>query len=81
MVVAHNLPFDARFLTAQLEDSGLPTPQITSGVCTLRLARRTLRGPSFKLPDCCAELGIPVAHSPLGKALIPVGSPAPFRIG
>ncbi|MEO3788206.1 3'-5' exonuclease [Actinocorallia sp. B10E7] len=71
VVVAHNLPFDARFLTAQLEDSGLPTPQISSGVCTLRLARRSLRGPSFKLPDCCDELGIPLsgAHAALADTL------------
>lgn len=71
VVVAHNLPFDARFLTAQLERSGLPTPQIASGVCTLRLARRTLRGPSYKLPDCCVELGIPLtgAHAALADTL------------
>ncbi|GAB3651964.1 hypothetical protein GCM10027589_09080 [Actinocorallia lasiicapitis] len=58
VVVAHNLSFDARFLTAQLQAAGLPTPQISAGICTLRLARQYLRGPSFKLPDCCYELGI-----------------------
>ncbi|GAA0937172.1 3'-5' exonuclease [Actinocorallia libanotica] len=71
VVVAHNLPFDARFLTAQLDRAGLPAPQISAGVCTLRLARRALRGPSFKLPDCCEELGIPLsgAHAALADTL------------
>ena len=45
VAVAHNLPFDARFLTAQLDRVELPAPQIAAGVCTLKLARRQLRGP------------------------------------
>ncbi|GAB2824912.1 hypothetical protein GCM10022221_23680 [Actinocorallia aurea] len=71
VVVAHNLPFDARFLTAQLHAAGLPAPQIAEGVCTLKLARRTLAGPTFKLPDCCYELGIPYtgAHAALADTL------------
>jgi DNA polymerase-3 subunit epsilon len=71
VAVAHNLPFDARFLTAQLDRVELPAPQVSSGVCTLKLARRQLRGPSFKLEHCCDELGIPLsgAHAALADTL------------
>jgi DNA polymerase III subunit epsilon len=70
VVVAHNLPFDSRFLIAELGGAALPVPHVSSGVCTLRLARRYLPGPTFKLPDCCRHAKIPLtdAHAALGDA-------------
>lgn len=41
VLVAHNLPFDYRFLQAELARAGLE-PLANRGLCTLRLARRLL---------------------------------------
>jgi DNA polymerase III subunit epsilon len=43
VLVAHNLPFDLRFLQAELERAG-QTPLENDALCTLRLARRLLPG-------------------------------------
>lgn len=43
VLVAHNLPFDRRFLDAELERMGRP-PLANDMLCTLRLARRLLPG-------------------------------------
>jgi DNA polymerase III subunit epsilon len=95
VAVAHNLPFDSRFLAAQFGEAGIVAAHIPLGVCTLRLARSHLPGPAFKLPDCCAQAEIVLtdAHSALGDATAtarllgffisrgvkPGGTPAPTR--
>lgn len=43
VLVAHNLPFDQRFINAELMRAGLP-PLPNQSLCTLRLARRLLPG-------------------------------------
>lgn len=70
VVVAHNLAFDGKFLLAEFAAAGLALPEISSGLCTLRLAQRHLPGPSFKLADCCRDTGIVLsdAHSAVGDA-------------
>jgi DNA polymerase-3 subunit epsilon len=71
IVVAHNLSFDARFLTSQFATAGLTSPEIAQGVCTLRLAQAHLPGPPHKLANCCDHVGIDLtnAHNALGDAL------------
>ncbi len=43
VLVAHNLPFDQRFINAEMMRAGLP-PLPNQSLCTLRLARRLLPG-------------------------------------
>jgi DNA polymerase-3 subunit epsilon len=71
IVVAHNLPFDAKFLVSHFARMGLDSPEIAGGICTLRTSQSLLPGPSYKLADCCQTLGITLtdAHSALGDAL------------
>ena len=70
VLVAHNLPFDLRFLNAELARLGRPTlPNQT--LCTLRLARRLLRGLRSKGLTAVAEFyGISIhgRHRALGDA-------------
>ncbi len=70
VLVAHNLPFDARFLKAELERAGLPTIE-NEAVCTLRLARRLLPSlPSRGLDALARHFRIPnrARHRALGDA-------------
>lgn len=67
VLVAHNLAFDQRFLAAELQRCGLPCVG-TSGVCTLRLARRLLPAlPSRGLGALARHFG--VAHTARHRAL------------
>jgi DNA polymerase-3 subunit epsilon len=70
IVVAHNLAFDGKFLVSEFAAAGLALPEISSGLCTLRLAQRHLAGPSHRLADCCRDTGIVLsdAHSAVGDA-------------
>lgn len=62
--VAHRLPqFDGRFVGAHFDWAGLPTPQLTRGICTWRHARRHLPIGRHTLSACCAHLGIPLDHA------------------
>ena len=70
ILVAHNLPFDLRFLNAELARLGRP-PLANQTLCTLRLARRLLRGlPSKGLTAVADFYGIPIRgrHRALGDA-------------
>jgi DNA polymerase III epsilon subunit family exonuclease len=67
MVTAHNLSFDAGFLSAEYTRAGLAAPD-QSALCTLQLARFALRDLSgYSLAACAAALGIdhPDAHRAL----------------
>lgn len=67
MLTAHNLSFDAGFLVAEYERASLALPD-QSALCTLQLARHTLRGlDGYSLAACAAALGIdhPNAHRAL----------------
>ncbi|MDN4475799.1 exonuclease domain-containing protein [Demequina sp. SYSU T00192] len=68
-VVAHNAPFDVRFLAAEYARAGVPialTPD--DAVCTMKLAREV--GVPSKLGDACQHFGIPLdgAHAALVDA-------------
>lgn len=70
ILVAHNLPFDARFLDVALAEAGLPPLQNPS-LDTLRLARRLLSSlPSKGLSKLTQHFGITVngRHRALGDA-------------
>jgi len=71
VMVAHNLPFDARFLDVALDESGLP-PLQNPTLDTLRLARRLLSSlPSKGLSGLTKHFGIEVhgRHRALGDAV------------
>lgn len=59
VLVAHNLPFDARFLAAEYADLGHAEVPISHGlgVCTMHLAARYLPYSPRSLADCCAVAG------------------------
>ncbi|MDV6012306.1 exonuclease domain-containing protein [Haloechinothrix sp. LS1_15] len=69
VVVAHNLPFEARFLAREWERLRLPDVAMP-GVCTLMASRRALRLPNYRLPTVTDALGCPefAAHSALADA-------------
>ena len=70
ILVAHNLPFDARFLDVALAEAGLP-PLQNASLDTLRLARRLLSSlPSKGLSKLTQHFGIEVKgrHRALGDA-------------
>ncbi len=70
VMVAHNLPFDARFLDVAMDEAGLP-PIRNASLDTLRLARRLLPSlPSKGLSGLTAHFGIQVngRHRALGDA-------------
>ena len=67
VVVAHNLSFDAAFVSQELRRSDAPSFS-GYGLCTLELARVVLAGQSgFSLGACAAALGI--AHPDAHRAL------------
>ena len=71
VLVAHNLPFDARFLDLALDEAGLPGLRNPS-LDTLRLARRLLSSlPSKGLSHLTKHFGIQVngRHRALGDAV------------
>ena len=91
VLVAHNLPFDARFLTAEYLRLGVSVPiHADEGLCTMRLASHFLPGARRGLQHCRAAAGLSPhrAHSALHDAhaaaelfgfyLKMAGSPAPW---
>ena len=71
ILVAHNLSFDLGFLNAELERVEMPALENTS-LCTLRLARRLLRGLRSKGLSALAKFyGIQIKgrHRALGDAM------------
>jgi DNA polymerase-3 subunit epsilon len=58
---AHNAPFDRGVLQSCCAGHGLKPPRIPF-LCTVKLARQTLKLFPTKLPDVCGFLGIPLDH-------------------
>lgn len=69
VVVAHNAVVVERFLAAEFDQAGIAVP-IGPAVCSLWLARRTLRNPSARLTTLARSAGLPAVggHSALGAA-------------
>ncbi len=69
VLVAHNVPFDRRFLEHELAQAEVRTPELPF-LCTLTLVSRFAPGASRRLQYCCEDLGISLkdAHSALGDA-------------
>lgn len=55
--VAHNLPFDRRFLAAEYARMGYALPLEGHGLCTMSLAMRYLPTAPRALDECCAAAG------------------------
>jgi DNA polymerase-3 subunit epsilon len=68
VVVAHNAPFDMRFLQAELNRLGHAVDKRPPAMCTMKWSRRLLG--ATKLDQCCEALGIPLenAHAALNDA-------------
>lgn len=70
-IVAHNAPFDLRFLEAELLRAQV-TPALLplTGLCTMQWSSVFLASPSRKLGDCCSACGIDLvdAHSAMADA-------------
>jgi DNA polymerase-3 subunit epsilon len=60
-LVAHNAPFDLRFLRHELELIGI-TQSNLEGLCTLDHVSRYYPGTPRRLADCCASLGLEVTE-------------------
>ncbi|MEM6782686.1 MAG: DEDD exonuclease domain-containing protein [Bacteroidota bacterium] len=72
ILVAHNLPFDQRFLDVELDLAAMP-PLTNEALCTLRLARRLLSAlPSKGLSALTAHYGLKndARHRALGDATV-----------
>lgn len=70
-VVAHNAPFDLRFLQAELIGAGQwPSHTQLTGLCTMQWSSVFIDAPSRRLEDCCSACGISLtdAHSALADA-------------
>ncbi|GGQ83950.1 exonuclease domain-containing protein [Couchioplanes azureus] len=91
VLVAHNLRFDAMFLTAEYERIGITAPvDANAGLCTMQLAAHFIPTASRSLHDCRRAAGLPAhkAHSALHDAqaaadllayyLTAAGSPPPW---
>lgn len=68
VVVAHNLPFEDKFLAAELKRTGRPAPTL-AGLCSLVACRAQLDGPSYKLQSLyrtATGQWIEDAHTALG---------------
>lgn len=69
VMIAHNLPFDMAFLSAELARIGLPALSSPS-LDTLALARRLLRRSSYSLASLAADLRLPTpSHRALSDVL------------
>jgi DNA polymerase-3 subunit epsilon len=71
--VAHNAPFDYRFIQAEFKRLGYSYTRET--LCTVRLSRKLMPGkPSYSLGNLCGSLGIDIAgrHRAPGDALATV---------
>ena len=62
VVVAHNAVFDERFLAAEFDRAGIAVP-VSPAVCSLWLARRTLRTPNHKLTTLARAAGLSTVHA------------------
>lgn len=81
VVVAHNAPFDLRFLHQEFERCDLWMPELVA-LCTMRLAPEFLPGLTGRsLPACCAAAGVrlPQHHAALVDAEAAAGLLRAFR--
>jgi DNA polymerase III epsilon subunit-like protein len=62
VVVAHNAVFDERFLTAEFDRAGIAVP-VSPAVCSLWLARRTMRTANHKLTTLARAAGLSTVHA------------------
>jgi DNA polymerase III subunit epsilon len=72
VVVAHNAPFDLRFIAHELIRAGVPLTDLPLvGVCTMQWATHYVLAPGRRLIDCCRASGISLenAHSAAADAL------------
>ncbi len=72
VLVAHNAPFELRFLASELARLGLDSPLLDRDIlCTMRLAKRFLPGSGRSLTDCSAayDIDLPSVHEALADAL------------
>jgi DNA polymerase-3 subunit epsilon len=71
VVVAHNLPFEKRFLAEELVRLGVRMPALP-GVCTLSSSRIALRLPNYRLATVASAIGIDeyAAHTALADAQV-----------
>lgn len=71
VLVAHNLPFEARFLDGESGRLGARLPAMP-GVCTLAAARRSLRLPNYRLATVAEAVGVGEfeAHTALADAYV-----------
>lgn len=75
-MVAHNLPFDARFLAAEFGRIGVSTPLASvHGLCTMRMAVDFLPGAKRSLAACCGAAGVAMhgQHDALSDARAAAG--------
>lgn len=71
--VAHNVPFDYRFIQSEFKRLGYD--YIRDTLCTVKLARKHIPGyPSYSLGNICANLGISIngRHRAAGDAIATV---------
>lgn len=72
VLVAHNAPFEARFLHAEFDRLGVRSPfsDASRALCTMQLALEFLPGSGRKLADCCNAYDIELtdAHEALADA-------------
>lgn len=71
--VAHNAPFDYRFIQSEFQQLGYTFDRET--ICTVRLSRKLIPGkPSYSLGNLCQNLGITITdrHRASGDALATV---------
>lgn len=62
VVVAHNLPFDLRFLAAEFTRAGADAPlDAEAGVCTMRWAPHFIPEAPRNLAGCCALAEVPLS--------------------
>jgi DNA polymerase-3 subunit epsilon len=62
VVVAHNAAFAERFLAAEFARMGVTLP-LNPALCSLWLARRTLRAPNHRLDTLARVVGLPLADA------------------
>lgn len=68
-IVAHNAPFDLRFLASELQRSGIPLPHLPlHGLCTMQWSTSFLDAPSRRLVDCCRASGVELTHAHSAEA-------------
>jgi DNA polymerase III subunit epsilon len=69
-IVAHNAPFDMKFLNAELDRAGQPVLPMEQSIDTLVIAKKKFPGGSNSLNALCRRFGIDLSNRELHGALI-----------